>query len=514
MRRASGLYIVALLTLSCLLGCAAEDSDDGGATDTTGDTPGCIPGETQECLCEQGGPAIVTCEPNGTWSGCACSTPDTVGEDTDPDACAPDCEGAQCGPDGCGGTCGACGAGRSCEGGLCVGSDACTPVCDEAECGPDGCGGVCGECLGGYECNDWGKCLCAPDCEGRDCGPDGCGGTCGECGGGCMCMNGACQGCGGEEVAVRAEALFIPLGAPYGGAESGSPELSGAVCPDLSGDGAPDNALADLFGMVMPLLPYDDVNQILADRLADRSLNLLFDDISTSPDEPPLIVAALAEAEDDSSDIYWMDPAAYGDDGSPLMGFSDVELLEGGGFVSVENDITLTFSAMGFTMGMPVTRAMLSGALPEGPDVPIIHDGVLAGAIFRADILMALDMARQACATLLTPPPECSYLDMLTPDMVDDFVTFDLDLPGCDKAYAGQPTCAALSMCVTWHGAPVILGGFAEEPVMINPDCSMAGLGAAPAGESGHGMLLIVAGLLATPFLARRRFFLAPSLRM
>jgi hypothetical protein len=510
MRRSRGPFCLATVVLSCLLACAAEDSTGGGANDTSGDTAECTLGATQECLCDQGGPALVSCQPDGRWGGCACSTPDTTDEDTTPDACAPDCEGAQCGPDGCGGSCGDCGAGMACEGGICVGSDACALACEEAECGPDGCGGSCGECPAGHQCNDWGKCLCAPDCEGRECGDDGCGGSCGTCGE-CMCIAGSCTGCGEDDVAVRARALFIPMSAPYGGAESGDPELAGAVCPDLTGDGAPDNAFAELFDVVMPLLPYDDVNQILADGLDDRSLNLLFTDVMTASEASPLIVAGFAAPDDDEPSVYWMDPAAYGDDGTPQMGFSGVEVLDGGGFVSSENDITLTFNAIGFTMGMPITRAWLSGALPEGPDVPVVHHGVLAGAIFRADILLALDMARQVCATMLTPPPECSYLDMLTPDMVDNFVTFDLDIPGCDKAYAGQPSCAAVSLCATWSGAPVILGGFAEEPVMFNPDCSVADPGMDRGAETAAAPLLLIASLFATFFLARRRFFLAPS---
>ncbi len=101
--------------------------------------------------------------------------------------CKPACMGKVCGDDGCGGSCGQCtGAQQVCQLGQCV----CQPACGGKACGPDGCGGDCGQCPELHDCQE-GQCVCLPDCTGKFCGDDGCGGSCGQCPAG-VCAAGQC----------------------------------------------------------------------------------------------------------------------------------------------------------------------------------------------------------------------------------------------------------------------------------------------------------------------------------
>lgn len=74
-RFAQGAVLTALAGLVAL-GAVACGGTDSNATD------GCAEGATQSCRCDQGGSSTRTCEPDGTWSPCACDTEMESGSDS------------------------------------------------------------------------------------------------------------------------------------------------------------------------------------------------------------------------------------------------------------------------------------------------------------------------------------------------------------------------------------------------------------------------------------------------
>lgn len=185
-----------LLSLFAALACSSN----------SGSSSGCTQGETQECLCVEGGKGVQKCLDGGNaWGDCqGCQsvvdggvdaltredalvprdtvpadsalpedlfkpdTPVTPPDDTgkpDPDeGCQPDCGGKECGDDGCGAACGQCDEDKVCQDGLCG--------CQFAACGE-----VC--CPEGDACFE--QACCTPDCTDKECGDDGCGGLCNGC---------------------------------------------------------------------------------------------------------------------------------------------------------------------------------------------------------------------------------------------------------------------------------------------------------------------------------------------
>ena len=457
-------------------------------------------------LCEQGAPSSIDCradDPSNTcgWypgaasypAGYYCGPAGVVDPEGGPDgvvitcpACSPSCQGEACdADDGCGGTCG-CPLGMDCIDGQCF---ACTPACYGKSCGPDGCGGQCGVCDDGEVCHL--SACCASACDGQACGgDDGCGEICG-CEEGSWCAGGQCVSWGVGQTA-RVTALYMPYDAGETGDESEIAALSGAACLDVNGDGAADNGLGAFQGTMAGFGV--SFNDEISAGIEEQTTNLLldFDGTSLAAFGPYVLQGYFGVPAADTS--YLASANSYGAGGQPLMQLAGAHTNElswvtaGPGTLPVPLSL---FNTMPVTIELDKARfkGRLTGQDAEGLT---FQDGTLGGALYRADIAEALAQAGAFCDAAEVPPAECGYIDMMSMSLIETFLTWDLDIPGCDRVHEGQPDCQAISVCLFLAGAPALVTGKAEDPVYIG--CGACGFTRARGASSqalGSAALLV-----------------------
>jgi hypothetical protein len=418
-----------------------------------------------------------------------------------------------------------CDNGRECvDGRYCAWVD--PPSCAGKECGDDGIGGTCGTCLEGWSCTAAGRCRrdCTPDCEGKACGPDGCGGSCRswdvfpygddcepDANGSCWCMqfeilcaDVACgydywgDWCGGcpegrvcapdqsgciEPVfgrATRVDALYVPLSVDEVGADAVAatwPSLSGSRCLDLDVDGVPDHGAADLFWNVLPGFGVD-VNAVARTALADGTLDVVID-LGSAPTDGPLALGFYLAEPSVEPGLHHVTSDAW-TSGLPLALLDGSEMTDGhlaGGPYIVPSRPLLEapFSAAGLPpLDVDLDRVHFVATV-EGPvddDGVALRDGSLGAVLYKADLDRALYLLRRWCAHAPDAPEEaCGYANMLDTPLLDTFVQWDKDYPGCDKKLQlydpGDPevvvgeeeNCQALSLCLFWSSAKARLTG-------------------------------------------------------
>ena len=482
----------------------ACDSDDGGTTDdvvseTAGDT------DTSEVTCDPACAATETCtdgacvaDPNKVCdpeceAGFHCEMMACVADEMpecDPaceagytctdgecvmDVCEPACEGLVCGDDGCEGTCGECDDDKMCSADQteCV----CAPDCEGKVCGDDGCGGMCGTCMYGECAADQSACDCTPDCDGKVCGSDGCGDMCGECAGATICAADQSE-CTGDLTFGKAsvfDALFIPGAADAIGDDvEAFDTLGGAACLDLSGDGAPNNGLGALLGTLEDFGV--NANEEIQGMFDEGSMSILLDFGDAPVDGSEFTLTGFLGDGVDGDGAHLIDPQSY-IDGVPMINFDgakiDVDALSVG---------PITFPLGGLLAGaladagippldITLEEVSMTGTVTENTDDGLtINGGTMAGAIYKAELDLALYMARVWCDEDPEAPADiCGYIAMANMPLIETFLAWDLEYEDCGKmlqlygddgsVIGTEENCSAVSACIFWSSAMAKISG-------------------------------------------------------
>jgi|GEM_PF-2161109 len=279
---------------------------------------------------------------------------------------------------------------------------------------------------------------CEPQCNGRECGDDGCSGVCGACAAPESCdAAGQCV-----EDCADLPTAWAPAGAVDVFAAVAEAATVEAVCPDVSGDGVGDSALAALAGVVNP--------QIEA-ALADGSPSLLFEltDYESGADDSVALNGYLGELNLVSGDAL-----LYPDSYDPGMCTPKVNLpatVDANGVVTAgPGDVAIVLPYEDLVLNVTVHDARITGQLASTAGGLALTDGVLAGVLTKADIDAQLANLAVACG-VTEPPSFCEYLPMLT-DLLPA-VLYDLDLDDDGEYDAG-------SACMQFTLKPATITGY------------------------------------------------------
>ncbi|MCB9549697.1 MAG: putative metal-binding motif-containing protein [Myxococcales bacterium] len=291
------------------------------------------------------------------------------------------------------------------------------PRCPEDPCAAD--------CPPGDEARC--RALCdAQDCRDEDLGvfpgaPDACG-------------DGIDQNCDGVDapctLAVgRVDALAVAMAAE-------------AACPDVNGDGAPDNAMALLGGIA---------NGALADAVADRSVNLFFLAAGLLP--PGLdgafdlgVVTASVEGEG-----FVVDAGSLDERGQPRIRF-DGARVRAGDLRAGPGRFELSLPVAGLDLRLVLFSALVQGDLRVDDDFGLgLADAVVWGAVREVDLNATLDGLEQACQDAEPEPSFCGPLRQFRP-VLANVLRKDEDVDGDGEL-------DAFSVCIQAQVAPAALGG-------------------------------------------------------
>jgi hypothetical protein len=111
---------------------------------------------------------------------------------------------------------------------------------------------------------------------------------------------------------------------------------------------------------------------------------------------------------------------------------------------------------MGMVLNLKISKAEIHGTVIAADAAGVeFTGGAIAGEIFKEDVITAIEGAKAYCAAQgADAPKECSYLDMVSPELLDTFITWDLD------------DGTGVSACLFVSGAKAKINGLApvEEP--------------------------------------------------
>ena len=473
----------------------ACDSDSGSDTDTV-DTDVVSDTDTVEVTCDPACAATETCT-DGVCvadatkicdpecdAGFSCVANACVADETpecDPacdagytctdgacviDVVEPECEGKVCGDDGAGGECGTCDAGTMCstDQSECV----CAPMCTDLVCGDDGCGGDCGTCQYGTCAADQMTCECTPECTDKVCGADMCGGSCGDCAGATICSADQSE-CTGDLTFGRAssfDALYIPSTADAVGADVDEYDtLGGAACLDLSGDDAPNNGLGGLLGTLQGLGV--DANAEIKTMFDEGSMSIILDFGDAPVDASEFTLAGYLGDGVDADGAFLIDPQSF-INGMPMINFDgakiDVDALAVGPITfPLGGLLVITINSAGIPpLDITLEEVSMTGTVVENTEDGLtITGGTMAGAIYKAELDMALYMARVWCDTDPDAPADiCGYIAMADMSLIETFLAWDLEYEDCGKmlqlygddgsVIGTEENCSAVSACIFW----------------------------------------------------------------
>jgi len=357
---------------------------------------------------------------------------DKVGEDTTSEAaCVPSCDGKKCDEkDSCGKALCGCDTGSECNATTHACDVICVPdACGDKVCGVDSCGAAdgCGKCQFGTCAADQKKCDCTPDCTGKDCGANGCGGFCGTdaaglCANGSICTAGVCTAVGAFGVGSKISTMFIPETAEETGAVG--TDIEGSACSDMDGDDAPNNGLGGLLGTLKGFGV--DANAEITKMLAEGDINLVLEfpaAVAVPTYGPFLMNGYLCDATATAGE-YTVNASSYLETGKPMISMEGAQITAGK-LVAGPAEFTFSIPVMGMVLNLKISKAMIAADVVDA--TVVLHKGSIAGEIYKEDVIAAIEGAKEYCATAPNPPSECSYLDMVTPELLDTFITWDLD---------------------------------------------------------------------------------------
>lgn len=285
---------------------------------------------------------------------------------------------------------------------------------------------------------DQGQEVCEPDCGSRICGPspNGCG-SCGECPVGTCTEAGTCD--------CENPTTWGPLGMVLTGEFPNATE-SATICPDFSGDGVGDNAVA----------PFADVvNGELQDTINKRFYGAVAEFIGvedwTNQDSFTINVFAAGTEDPESTALYanplWYNPAIC----TPWIHAQDAK-IDGGTLEVPPHDYFASATWRGMMAEGTVKMAQLTGTVASTGGGVTLTGGVLAGVVTKADIDAAILVVQARCADEEDRPSFCDNLGIL--DVVEGIYDLDLD---------GDTVKDAASVCVKFTMGPATILGYGVE---------------------------------------------------
>ncbi len=466
------LVIAASAALIFVAPACGDSGTDDGTGSGTGDGSGTDGGGGGST--DGGGTDGSTDEPGGDGSGDGSGTGDGTGGGGGTDGggggtdgggggtdCAPACGDAVCGDDGCGGSCGDCGAGEACTDGACVG---CTPACGDAVCGDDGCGGSCGDCEANATCEE-GACVVDDPCDPNPCvnppapGCDGdnalsyAAGVCAAtaegapsctyaetstaCGDGESCINGTCIDASAEYVFGADNAIVDSI------------VLDGAkdCCFDYSGDGTPDNGVGSLLGTLGSFLGEVDVDQSIADAIADGTISIVLDmkGMESATDDDDVTMNGFFGYAGEAGG-YLIEPNSFVEGSGnalPIVSFP------GGTIAGGSVELGPTPFAVSIPFGEIVISAELQSAQITG-DITTdggsfgIANGKIGGVVPLQQIVDALNtVAADLCACLGTGGAD--IMELAAEDKLKCSAALNGASPACSEANGDNALCAAIA---------------------------------------------------------------------
>ncbi len=252
------------------------------------------------------------------------------------------------------------------------------------------------------------------------------------------CGDGIDQNCDGEDAPCTvATGRIATLAVAPGDAPA---------CPDVNGDGAPDNAMSLLGALA---------NEALAQAVADGQVNLFLaaEGLAAPGTEGNFRLAVLLATPEGVG--YAVDPAGLTEDGAPRILFPgarvrDAALRAGPG------RLTLDLPIADLALTLVLYQARVQGTLGVDDSLGLsLADGVLWGAVTDADLQAALDGLEATCAAADPAPAFCGPLAMFRPLLGNLLVLDqDLDQDGVRDAY---------SICLSVGATPEVLMGWPPE---------------------------------------------------
>jgi len=206
------------------------------------------------------------------------------------------------------------------------------------------------------------------------------------------------------------------------------------VCPDIDGDGMPNNALA-LVGML--------ANDALGESIDSGALSLFLLAAGLAP--PGLdgifdlqVVTALTEDGE-----FTLDPTSLDAEGRPKIRFPASRVREGVLETTPEQfplDLPLVD---GVALTLSVSGARIHGQLAVDDDNGLaLLEGVLSGTVMRVDLQAAIDALIAVCE-MPDAPEFCGQIVGVLP-VVTDILMTDVDVSG-DGVLDGYSTCLRMT---------------------------------------------------------------------
>ncbi len=280
--------------------------------------------------------------------------------------------------------------------------------------------------------------VCAPDCGARICGPspNGCG-SCGECPVGTCTEAGTCD--------CENPTTWGPLGMVLTGEFPEAAE-SAEICPDFSGDGVGDNAMAPFA---------QTVNALLQETINKRFYGAVAEFVGvedwTNQDSFTLNLFAAGTEDPESTALYanplWYNPAIC----TPWIHARDARIAEG--VLTVPpHDYFASATWRGILAEGTVKMAQMTGTVASTEGGVTLTGGVLAGVVTKADIDKAILVLEAQCEGEGDLPKFCENIGLL--EVVDGIYDLDLD---------NDSELDAASVCVKFTLGPATILGYGVE---------------------------------------------------
>jgi hypothetical protein len=174
-----------------------------------------------------------------------------------------------------------------------------------------------------------------------------------------------------------------------------------------------------------------DLNAELQGMIDEGELGLLLEfpaDVAL-PTYGPFTLSAYFGKPDANPGEWLIDPQSYDPStGKPLF-YMEGSSITDGALVAGPGDFAFPVPVMGMVLNLKIAKAEIHGtvAAADAAGVELIG-GAVGGEISKDDVIAALEGAHAWCVVQgADAPKECSYLDMLTPELLDTFIAWDLD---------------------------------------------------------------------------------------
>jgi hypothetical protein len=215
-----------------------------------------------------------------------------------------------------------------------------------------------------------------------------------------------------------------------------------ATCPDVNGDGTPDNAMALLGGVA---------NGPLGDAVAEGSLNLFLIAAGLAPPGTEGAFELGFVTGEASEGSYRVDPEALDDRFRPRIRFEGAR-VRGGMLRAGPGRFELGLPVGGLDLRLVLFGALVQGNLSVSDDFGLtLTEGLIWGAVREVDLNATLDGLEQVCQATEPAPDYCGPLRQFRP-LLANVLRKDQDTDG-------DGTLDAFSICTQTTAAPAVLQG-------------------------------------------------------